>query len=216
MNARYQFVSDFATRWTARSRVHRQIDTMSSTVTIDDTSSAPESLDLVYDDWEGQFEFLGSSSSNTKTPANHNRRQSKDRSDCDSDDDLNLSLDVSQNGTQQAVLFDEETFLSLNPNDFDDCGPPSELFIEDCTTLLKKSNRDSLLNQNGSGRKFVSAKFHAEELNNIKNRLLADEISNMKGLKPNQNNNNNNIINNANLNNEFAADLCDNLTEQVS
>lgn len=177
---------------------------MSSTATLDDTSSSsPESLDLDYDDWEGQFEFVGPSVSQ---PASDRNRNSSNQ-----DDDLNLSHFVPQpnHQHQQSVLFDEETFLSLNLNDFDDCGPPSELFIEDCATLLKKSNRDSFRNNNGC-RKFVSAKYHAEELNNIKNRLLADEISNMKGMKTNQQNNNN-----TNLNNELAADLCDNLTEQV-
>lgn len=177
---------------------------MSSTAIIDDTSSSsPESLDLDYDDWEGQFEFVGPSVSH---PPN------QDPKECD--DDLNLSRFVPKLHQQQSVLFDEETFLSMNLNEYDDCGPPSELFIEDCTTLLKKSNRDSLRNNNG-GKKFVSAKYHAEELNNIKNRLLADEISNMKGIKTNQNNNNNSHLNNTNLNNEIAADLCDNLTEQV-
>lgn len=176
---------------------------------IDDpsTSSAPESLDLDYDDWEGQFEFVGPSNSTSTTSISTINR----RNDSDSGDDLNLSLYVPNSNSQQPVLFDEETFLSLNPNDFDDCGPQSDLFIEDCATLLKKCNRDALHNQNGvGGRKFVSAKFHAEELNNIKNRLLSDEISSMKGQKPNQNNN---TI--SQINNEFAADLCDNLTEQV-
>lgn len=181
---------------------------MSSTDTIDDTSSSSqESLDLDYDDWEGQFEFVGPS---VLQAPDQTRRDQNRTTDCDDDLKLNHFVPYLQH-QQQSVLFDEETFLSLNLNDFEDCGPPSELFIEDCTTLLKKSNRDSLRNNNG-GRKFVSAKFHAEELNNIKNRLLSDEISNMKGMKTNQSNNN---INNTNLNNELAADLCDNLTEQV-
>lgn len=131
--------------------------------------------------------------------------------DDDEDDDLNLSVYVPND--RRPVLYDEETFLSLNPNDFEDpldsiASSTPTLCIENCrTTLMKKSNLDGL--NNNSGRKFVSAKFHAEELNNIKNRLLADELSSIKGnMKPN------NQLS-GNHNNEFAADLCDNLTEQV-
>lgn len=165
------------------------------------TASQPESLDLDYDDWEGQFEFVG-----PNVGCAHRNGTSDD------DDELNFNL-YSPNGNRP-VLVDEETFLSLHPNDFDDddvlslSGPASELFIENCdgTTLsptpVTKCNKDAFSNSNN---KFISAKFHAEELNHFKNKLLfADEFS-MKGLKPNNNS----------INNELAADLCDNLTEQV-
>lgn len=165
------------------------------------TASQPESLDLDYDDWEGQFEFVGP---NVIGSTQRNVTS-------DDDDELNFNL-YSPNGNRP-VLVDEETFLSLHPNDFDDdalslSGPASELFIENCdgTTLsptpVTKCNKDAFINSNN---KFVSAKFHAEELNNFKNKLLFTDEFSMKGLKPNSNS----------INNELAADLCDNLTEQV-
>lgn len=179
-------------------------------------SSAPESLDLDYDDWEGQFEFVGPSTSNATSqsnPAGKRTTQSDDDNADDDDDDLRLSVFVPN--ARLPILYDEETFLSLNANDFESVPHDGQLdSIADCrASLRKRSNLDGgLLLNNNSGRKFVSAKFHAEELNNIKNRLLAEEISSMKSagglLKANNQLNNNN-------NNEFAADLCDNLTEQV-
>lgn len=164
--------------------------------TSDGTVSQPESLDLDYDDWEGQFEFVGpTTSSTTTTNGKHSSSHNKSSSD---DDDLNFNIYVPNN---EPILIDDETFLSLQPNDFDDSGPPSELFIEDCgDSILKKCNKDTFNN------KFLSAKYHAEELNNYKNKLLSDEF-NMKGLKSTGNSNN--------INTEFAADLCDNLSEQV-
>lgn len=202
------------------------------------SGSGPESLDLDYDDWEGQFEFVGPSAAATtissaagsqsqrkgrgKKSRQHVRNphassdgldEDEDEYEDDDDDDLNLSVYVPND--RRPVLYDEETFLSLNPNDFeeepqlDSIVPAPVICIEDCrATLMKKSNLDGL--NNNSGRKYVSAKFHAEELNNIKNRLLADELSSIKGnnMKPN-----NQLSNNHN--NEFAADLCENLTEQV-
>lgn len=194
--------------------------------------SAPESLDLDYDDWEGQFEFVGPGRASTSKVG----KSAAD--DGDDSDDLNLSVFVPN--AHQPVLYDEETFLSLNPNDFlqahhssdsddiddDDDGVasadstdphphPSIVRIADCRTSMRKKSNLNGLNNRTVGRKFVSAKYHAEELNNIKNRLLADELSNMKGSGMLCNNNNNNGSSNNNNNSELAADLCDNLTEQV-
>lgn len=177
------------------------------------TASQPESLDLDYDDWEGQFEFVG------PNVIGSTQRNGGGGATSDDDDELNFNL-YSPNGNRP-VLVDEETFLSLHPNDFDDdddddgdalslSGPASELFIENCdgitlssTPVVIKCNKDSFTNN--SNNKFVSAKYHAEELNNFKNKLLFTDEFSMKGLKPNSNS----------INNELAADLCDNLTEQV-
>lgn len=164
-------------------------------MTTSEAPSQPESLDLDYDDWEGQFEFVGSSSNNSAKCAN--------------DDDLNLSVYVP---SKQPILFDEETFLSLQPHDFeqdtDDLPPISGYFIEnalqstngDVNTDSIKISKDSLNN------KFTAAKYNnlSVEDFNLKNNLICEEFK-MKGLKPNG-------LNNGNAN---AADLCDNLTEQV-
>lgn len=157
--------------------------------------SQPESLDLDFDDWEGQFEFVGGTTGQSSA---EQQNTSGRRTVLNSDDELNFSSYVP---SHQAILIDEETFLSLQPNDFEDSsGPQSELFIEDYgDSLRNKCNKETINN------KFVSAKYSAEELNNFKNKLFVDEF-NMKGLKSHNNNNNNN---------EFAADLCDNLSEQV-
>lgn len=168
------------------------------------TNSQPESLDLDFDDWEGQFEFLG----NQKPSRQKNRSSAYDDDDDDvdaddDDDDLHFATVPKQQqfDSRLPVLVDEETFLSLNPNDLDnveESGPTSELFIENYVG-----------GPNQEHKKFVGTKFHAEELINFKNKLLwGDEFGNMKGNGIINNNNNN-------INNEMAADLCDNLTEQV-
>lgn len=188
-------------------------------------SSAPESLDLVYDDWEGQFEFVGPSTSASATTKHRSAPNGKE-DDADADDD-ELRLSVFQPNSRQPVLYDEETFLSLNPHDFEqplslDYDLDSIVGTTAATLLHKHSNIDDqhVLLNNQSGRKFVSAKFHAEELNNIKNRLLAQEIGALKAGGMKANNHMNNMhqqqMNHNNNNNEFAAaELCDNLTEQV-
>lgn len=164
-------------------------------MTTSEAPSQPESLDLDYDDWEGQFEFVGSSNNTSAKCAN--------------DDDLNLSVYVP---SKQPILFDEETFLSLQPHDFehdtDDLPPISGYFIENALQSTNGDvNADSIkIGKDSLNNKFTAAKYNnlSVEDFNLKNHLICDEYK-MKGLKPSG-------LNNGNAN---AADLCDNLTEQV-
>lgn len=174
-------------------------------MTTSEAPSQPESLDLDYDDWEGQFEFVGSSSNNNNSAK------------CANDDDLNLSVYVP---SKQPILFDEETFLSLQPHDFehdtDGLPPISGYFIENALQSTNGDvNADSIkIGKDSLNNKFTAAKYNnnlSVEDFNLKNNLICEEYK-MKGLKPNSNNNNNNNVMNGNAN---AADLCDNLTEQV-
>lgn len=169
-------------------------------MTTSEAPSQPESLDLDYDDWEGQFEFVGSSNANSTKCVND-------------EDDLNLSVYVP---SKQPILFDEETFLSLQPHDFehdaDDLPPISGYFIENALQSTNDNvNTDSIkISKDSLNNKFTAAKYNnslSVEDFNLKNNLICEEYK-MKGLKPT----NNNGLNNSNAN---AADLCDNLTEQV-
>lgn len=76
-------------------------------------SSEPESLDsLDYDDWEGQFEFVGCNGGPgpaTAPPTDH-----------DDADDLNLTAPgayTQSPANKRPILIDEETFLSLQSSD---------------------------------------------------------------------------------------------------
>lgn len=77
-----------------------------------DSISEPESLELDYDMWQGQFDFIGGGGH--KTPS--------------SDDSLNLCFERLE-PTKTPILIDEETFLSLHPHDLAD-GPHSGLFFD--------------------------------------------------------------------------------------
>lgn len=165
-------------------------------MTTSEAPSQPESLDLDYDDWEGQFEFVGSSNNNSAK--------------CVNDDDLNLSVYVP---SKQPILFDEETFLSLQPHDFehdtDELPPISGYFIENALQSTNGDvNADSIkISKDSLNNKFTAAKYNnnlSVEDFNLKNNRICEEFK-MKGLKPNH-------LNNGNAN---AADLCDNLTEQL-
>lgn len=161
-------------------------------MTTSETPSQPDSLELVYDDWEGLFEFVGPiSQTNIATSGN-----------CSSEEDLNLSVYVPSN---QPILVDEETFLSLQPADFEGSEPQSGYFIEnafqDLTIDSIKNNKDSFNSKFSS--KFNNNSLSPEEIaNNLKNQLITDDY-NMTGIKSNGNMNG------------FTADLCDNLSEQV-
>lgn len=92
--------------------------------------SEPESLDLDYDMWQGQFEIIGQTSASDRKNDN-----------LETSDDTNLNLVFQHfDPSKTPILIDEETFLSLHPNDFIDAGaddsyidrdgPHSGLFIE--------------------------------------------------------------------------------------
>lgn len=159
------------------------------------TPSQPDSLDLVYDDWEGLFEFVGPINQTIISSSGH----------CSSEEDLNLSVYVPSN---QPVLVDEETFLSLHPADFESVEPNSGFLIENA---LQDFTIDSIKNNKDSFNKKFSSIFNNnnnlsddEISNNLRNNLITDEYSNM----------NNGLKSNGNMSG-FTADLCDNLSEQV-
>lgn len=192
-------------------------------------SSEPESLDsLDYDDWEGQFEFVGNSNPAATTLTRY--ADEEPHPSCEQDDlNLGRSYALSSN---RPILIDEETFLSVQSNEFVDSGAPSGYFIENA---LKDLSFDGLpyKHQIDANHKFCVKdlannrslnSFNFEDLNNIKNKLISAVDFDAKELL-NANNNNNNINNNnhhkSNSNgnskmNGFSAELCDNLSEQVS
>lgn len=83
------------------------------------TPSQPDSLDLDYDNWQGQFDFVG-----TKVDENDENSRS-------SEDDLTFEQPKQYNPNDR-IFIDEETFLSLQPSDFiENSGPHSDLFIDE-------------------------------------------------------------------------------------
>lgn len=135
---------------------------MTTTISADTSAnSESESLDsLDYDDWEGQFEFIGNNNQQTTTATsttpstianNKNRTNHPVRSlsmDDDGDDDLNLtsSHHTLKNGSSATILIDEMTFLTVPSNGDDDShcftnenqiahqSPASGYFIENALT----------------------------------------------------------------------------------
>lgn len=125
-------------------------------------NSEPESLDsLVYDDWEGQFEFVGSNSNSNSTSTSstsNGTNDNKPSTDCDVVEDLNLTVPKSSSSSSAAaashylatsavaggtarncvpILIDEETFLSMQPNDIDE--PYSMLGDDQSNQLIENA-----------------------------------------------------------------------------
>ncbi|KAH8270280.1 hypothetical protein KR018_006473 [Drosophila ironensis] len=204
-------------------------------------ASQPDSIDLAYDMWAGQFEFVGPTNqqSNNKNHINNNSLNNKCRIggqpnrklSTESLEDLNLSFNTSasQNplsnayslgvtggggvgdyyggfGKHPPILIDQETFLSLNPADFEDIVPsnsePSSLvFIENKletnnNSLVESNNNNHISNNNNKiyNLENLTSKFNnktnntntngfkLENLKNFKNKLLCDfEDSNAGG-----------------------------------
>lgn len=209
-------------------------------------ASQPDSIDLAYDMWAGQFEFVGpttSASGASSSPANNkkstlnNTLQFGDRSSShklsnESLEDLNLNFTNSNTISnsayslgcgydtsygQQPILIDQETFLSLNPADFDDIvpsGPNSLIFIDnkladaECNNN-KIINYESLTNKcNNKTNNTNTNGFKLENLKNFKNKLICDYEEKTAALS--ESNNNNSKMNGLSL------EMCENLNEQVS
>ncbi|XP_055691804.1 rab11 family-interacting protein 3 isoform X2 [Lutzomyia longipalpis] len=180
-------------------------------MTTPESRSQPESLDLDYDLWQGQFEFIG--------PINTNGRTS-------SVEDLDLSCQQHAFDKNRAILVDEETFLSLNATESstesDDehgvrsSGPHSGFFIDDCD----RGTPDTLKDEDFTHRSnVVSPKGLVEasqdrlisdlvEINNVKNnlknnnlRLIADNQKLLRTTTPKLNG--------------IRAEVCDSLNEQL-
>lgn len=176
---------------------------MTSSVATDMSSSEPESLDsLDYDDWEGQFEFIGNNNN-----GNHSNDNNSSANHAVDSDDLNLSQhNYMPNINNGSIRIDEMTFLTMptNSDDLDDGTQQSGYFIENALTDFEHCvpfNKTQLLNNKNCEKNNLN--LHFDDIIKLKNKL-----NNLSG----DNNNNNN--NNCKLNG-FSGDLCDNLTEQV-
>ncbi|KAH8315557.1 hypothetical protein KR059_001548 [Drosophila kikkawai] len=191
-------------------------------------ASQPDSIDLAYDMWAGQFEFVGPTTPQQQSNRNNNlnnkcriggAQHNHRKLSTDSLEDLNLSFNTSasQNPLSNAyslgvgkhhppILIDQETFLSLNPADFEDIVPsnsePSSLvFIEN---KLETNNNNNSLESNNNNHinhnnnkiynlENLTSKFNnktnntntngfkLENLKNFKNKLLCDFEENSNG-----------------------------------
>ncbi|KAH8261630.1 hypothetical protein KR044_012609 [Drosophila immigrans] len=243
-------------------------------------ASQPDSIDLAYDMWAGQFEFVGPTANaasinhkqstlnnNNNNNSNSNSNNNNNNNNCvkfgsqklssaDSLEDLNLNFNTSatQNPLsnayslgvtgqypafdKQPILIDQETFLSLNPADFEDIVPsdsePNSLvFIEN---KLESNNNNSLESNNNNNNNNNSNKvynletltskfnnktnntntngFKLENLKNFKNKLLCDFEENGGSGNGNGNGASANGTNNK-MNGALSAEICDNLNEQL-
>lgn len=190
---------------------------MSTSVSISEPPSQPESLDLDYDMWQGQFEFVGNN-------VNNNLKSSQKLTD--SLEDLNFNIKQPQDilfNNNKPILIDEETFLSLHPTDFCDSGPNSTLFFDNINNIdnAKVLNKDTLLNNKYNNTKQIqnsnnnSSTFKLENLKNYKNKLISDLASsgdkncfNLQNIQQQQQQSQQKM-------NGFTAEICDNLNEQV-
>ncbi|XP_032599322.1 rab11 family-interacting protein 4B isoform X5 [Drosophila grimshawi] len=232
-------------------------------------ASQPDSIDLAYDMWAGQFEFVGptvnAATSTSTTAINHknnalnnnnnnnncvkfgsDRNASQSISSAESLEDLNLNFNTSSTQNplsnayslgvgvagqypgfgKQPILIDQETFLSLNPADFEDIVPsdsePSSLvFIEN--KLEANNNNNSLESNNNNNNNKVynletlTSKFNnktnntntngfkLENLKNFKNKLLCDFEENSGTANGT----------NGKMNGALSAEICDNFNEQL-
>ncbi|XP_034483342.1 myb-like protein I isoform X3 [Drosophila innubila] len=241
-------------------------------------ASQPDSIDLAYDMWAGQFEFVGpttnatsinqkhtlnnnsnnnnNNNSNSNSNNNNNncvkfgseRHASQKLSSADSLEDLNLNFNTSSTQNplcnayslgvtgpysafdKQPILIDQETFLSLNPADFEDIVPsdsePNSLvFIEN--KLENNNNSLESNNNNNNNNKIYNLEtltskfnnktnntntngFKLENLKNFKNKLLCDFEENGGSGNGGSANGTNNKMNGA-----LSAEICDNLNEQL-
>ncbi|CAD7081308.1 unnamed protein product [Hermetia illucens] len=190
---------------------------MSTSVSISEPPSQPESLDLDYDMWQGQFEFVGNN-------VNNNLKSSQKLTD--SLEDLNFNIKQPQDilfNNNKPILIDEETFLSLHPTDFCDSGPNSTLFFDNINNIdnAKVLNKDTLLNNKYNNTKQIqnsnnnSSTFKLENLKNYKNKLISDLASsgdkncfNLQNIQQQQQQSQQKM-------NGFTAEICDNLNEQM-
>ncbi|TDG45598.1 hypothetical protein AWZ03_007968 [Drosophila navojoa] len=232
-------------------------------------ASQPDSIDLAYDMWAGQFEFVGPTVNSAATTVNQKlnnnnnnsgnikfgseRNASQKLSSAESLEDLNLNFNTSatQNPLcnayslgvgvaddysgfgKQPILIDQETFLSLNPADFEnivpsDSEPNSLVFIENKletnnNNSLESNNNNNNNNTNNNNKIYnletLTSKFNnktnntntngfkLENLKNFKNKLLCDFEENGNGGSPNGSN--------SKMNGSLSAEICDNFNEQL-
>uniref|UniRef100_A0A182T5M4 Uncharacterized protein n=1 Tax=Anopheles maculatus TaxID=74869 RepID=A0A182T5M4_9DIPT len=227
----------------------KKVDYLSTTptsATTPSSTSQPDSLDLDYDMWQGQFEFVGptvvvpinaingsSSSSSASIIGTTTSLDKQSRTSSSSLEDLRLNGYIPPD---QPVLIDEETFLSLHPNDFPSSGPQSGFFLDDYGNPNQSGNAPEpyhhLNNNSITANGNVSGGIlNIKMLNNKTNNLISTGTIEEKNAKNNLINNNLKLINdNPELSNKYIlkssnssskmselikTDLCDNLNEQL-
>lgn len=193
------------------------------------SNSEPESLDsLDFDDWEGQFEFVGNNNNNSNQQTKNSSTSHTTTTIIANDlEDLNLTVpQYNETITNRPILIDEETFLSLQLTDNDslkydhpandddvndediDYQPPS-LLIEN---TLNHINFDRSVPSNLNDKQYSTD----DDIIQTRNRL--NQQQNIKNSSTHRSDKNNNHQYNDKMNkNRFANELCDSLlTEQVS
>lgn len=221
----------------------KKVDYLSSTPTSTATpasTSQPDSLDLDYDMWQGQFEFVGptvpAATAATLDPSSatainainssllhQNLHQSRTASS--SLEDLRLNDYIPPD---QPVLIDEETFLSLHPNDFPPSGPHSGFYLDEYNHETQQlNNNNSLLTNNNNTNNILNNKLLNNKTNNLISSVIIEEKnaknnlinSNLKLISDNPEFGNKYILKSTNgsnkMNGLIKTDLCDNLNEQL-
>ncbi|XP_052861324.1 rab11 family-interacting protein 4B-like isoform X2 [Anopheles cruzii] len=197
----------------------KKVDYLSTTptsATTPSSTSQPDSLDLDYDMWQGQFEFVGGPAPQPSAIGKQSRTSSLE--------DLRLNGYIPPD---QPVLIDEETFLSLHPHDFPSSGPQSGFFLDEPGEGQPQLNNNPCI-----GTTAQSNILNIKLLNNKTNNLISSVIIEEKNAKNNLINSNLKLINdNPELGNKYIlkashngsskmndlikTDLCDNLNEQL-
>ncbi|KFB44175.1 AGAP010445-PA-like protein [Anopheles sinensis] len=223
----------------------KKVDYLSTTptsATTPSSTSQPDSLDLDYDMWQGQFEFVGPSIPiNSAASVGCSSLDKQSRTSSSSLEDLRLNGYIPPD---QPVLIDEETFLSLHPNDFPSSGPQSGFFLDDYgspnqaaeTAQQQLNNTNSVaalggVGGGGGGGTVGSNILNIKMLNNKTNNLISSVTIEEKNAKNNLINNNLKLINDnpelgskyilkssnssSKMNDLIKTDLCDNLNEQL-
>lgn len=219
----------------------KKVDYLSSTPTstaaTPASTSQPDSLDLDYDMWQGQFEFVGPTVPAADPTTTYNAINSSNllhpnlhasRTASSSLEDLRLNDYIPPD---QPVLIDEETFLSLHPNDFPPSGPHSGFYLDEYnhgeTQQLNNNNNNSLITNNNNTNNILNNKLLNNKTNNLISSVIIEEKnaknnlinSNLKLISDNPEFGNKYILKSSNgankMNGLIKTDLCDNLNEQL-
>lgn len=194
-------------------------------------NSEPESLDsLAYDDWEGQFEFVGNNNNNNNGDDNNSNSSSSStlKSTQTSDvEDLNLTAPKHSNQSINRncpILIDEETFLSMQSNDIDE---PFSMIADQPNQLIENALKHLQFDNTVVPSNNKTNKRSSQTDVNSSNSLSFDNIIRMKNRRNMHSDSNNNNSNNNNScchsdnfkmsDMNFAHELYDSLLkEQVS
>lgn len=166
---------------------------MSSTQVPDVTNNEPECFDsLDYDDWEGQFEFVGNNNNNSTIP-NVTKAKNNELED--------LNLDAMCTPTENSVVvIDEMTFLSVQSGEKKTSETDRHKSKMVNNRVPFAVNIEIIENDNGCENSKGEHCMNLDHILHFKNKLNNDRNSNPINGKTNG----------------FNADLCDNLSEQVS